>query len=214
MVPESKLDAETKFLCGLIKLQYGRQVEPKLKSLAKQVEWAKGWPEDKEAFWNAEAFMWQHKIDQEKRTLIETELKFWSAGKNLDLGCGAYSYLPSVCLDLAPKMLNLNSRCLQKVLGDLEQPLPFKNEEFDSVTAIFVLNYVQHLSSLLAEIVRVLKSNGTAIFVLSATGVRDWPQQQEVNHYAVKGWLTVLSQQFQVRSYTKKGLNFFVCRQR
>ena len=49
-------------------------------------------------------FQKQHnKISKERRLLIEQELKFLFKGKNLDLGCGAYSYFPSVGFDLSEK---------------------------------------------------------------------------------------------------------------
>ncbi|MBU0459742.1 MAG: hypothetical protein KJ771_02950, partial [Nanoarchaeota archaeon] len=68
-----KLDNESKFLSGLIELQYGQKVEKKMRGFAQEVEWAQGWPENKKAFWNAEAFMWERKISREKRELIATE---------------------------------------------------------------------------------------------------------------------------------------------
>ncbi len=100
---------ETAFFQGLLELQYGRNVEKKLRALAGKIPWARGWPDNKQAFWNAEAFMWQRKIDWEKREMIEKELSFLKTGKNLDLGCGAYSYVPgSVGLDISSEMLQLN----------------------------------------------------------------------------------------------------------
>ena len=61
------MDHETEFLCSLLELQYGQKVEEKLQHLAAHVSWAQGWPARKESFWNEEAFMWQHKIEKEKR---------------------------------------------------------------------------------------------------------------------------------------------------
>ena len=152
-----EIDAETEFFKGLIELQYGLNVEDKLGEISKNVSWARNWPEDKKSFWNAEAFMWNKKIDKEIRELIRGEVEFLSGGKNLDLGCGSYSYLKSVGFDISEKMLNFNDNCLEKVIGDLENDLPFFANNFDSVTAIFVLNYVENYTFLLQEVKRVLK---------------------------------------------------------
>ena len=83
------MDPETAFLCGLMELHYGQEVIDKLKPLSEKVLWAQGWPQDVKAFWNAEAFMWQYKIDKEKRESIGRELTFLEGGRNLDVGCGA-----------------------------------------------------------------------------------------------------------------------------
>src|SRR3989344_2039491 len=107
-------DPETQFLEGLIELQYEQDVVKDLEQVAKKVPWAKGWPQDTKAFWNAEAFMWGHKIDKEVRTVIADELKELEKGNNLDLGCGSYSYLPSVGFDLSPTMLDFNENCVKK----------------------------------------------------------------------------------------------------
>ncbi|MBI2666621.1 class I SAM-dependent methyltransferase, partial [Candidatus Woesearchaeota archaeon] len=205
-------DLETQFLCGLLELQYGEVNLQKMQKLASQVSWAKGWPRKKEAFWNAEAFLWKKKIDSEKRELIRKEIIFFMKGKNkekifekesknkekilekekmnLDLGCGAYSYLPSVGFDCSQEMLKLNEQCSRKVVGDVEKILPFADEEFSSVTAVFVLNYVENYSLLLSEIFRVLKSggNGKFVMVLAEKGVNDWQRQKEVNHFPAEKW--------------------------
>jgi len=119
---------EAEFFAGLLEWNYGQKDFSKLKNLAQKVSWAQGWPEEKKAFWNAEAFMWQRKIAKEKRALIENELQSLSlsskSGKNLDLGCGSYSYLLSVGFDFSAKMLQFNSRCTEKISGDLERKLP------------------------------------------------------------------------------------------
>lgn len=206
------MDAETRFFSGLIELQYGRKVENKLRKLASGVPWAKGWPKNKKAFWNAEAFMWRRKIDPKKREFIAEELSFLQGKKNLDLGCGGYSYFPSaVGVDLSEKMLQLNENCRKKMVGDLEKKLPFKKKEFDSVTVIFVLNYVENYPQLLSEIKRVLTDKGTVVIVLGAKGVNDWEKQQEVNNFSVEEWKDILGKSgFLVEFYEKGKVWFFV----
>lgn len=202
---------ETEFLKGLIKLNYGEDVAEELKKLASSVSWAKGWPDDKKAFWNGEAFMWSYKINKERREVIKGELSAL-LGKNLDLGCGAYSYLPSVGFDISEKMLELNDNCAEKIVGDLEKDLPFSDNSFDSVTAVFVLNYVENYKGLLAGIKRVLKDNGNFVVVLSAKKLNDWQRQKEVNSFSSKEWKKILEEYFTVKFYEKEEMWFFMCR--
>ncbi|MBI2112683.1 class I SAM-dependent methyltransferase [Candidatus Woesearchaeota archaeon] len=218
------IDVETKFMESLLEFNYGVDVTSRLKQLAKKISWAKGWPEKKTSFWNAEAFMWDHKINKEKRELVRSELSFLSNNrsikiqgtkerKNLDLGCGSYSYLPSVGFDISEKMLSFNENCRKKIQGDIEQPLPFKDEEFPSVTAVFVLNYVQNISSLLSEIYRVLKIDGYFVAVLSSKKLNDWQRQKEINSFQAKKWANITREAgFKLKFYEKENLLFLKCR--
>lgn len=207
-----QLDPETVFLSGLIELQYGQHDTKKLTKAAQKISWAQGWPDDKKAFWNAEAFMWSRKIKKEKRQLIEGELAFLSNGTNLDLGCGAYSYLPSVGFDLSEKMLQFNDNCHEKVVGDLEDLLPFPDDKFDSITAVFVFNYVNNYNLLFREIKRLLKSDGIFMMILSSKQINDWQGQKEVSQFSLKQWTEILKKSgFLVKFYEKEGLWFFKC---
>ena len=92
---EHCLDPETEFLSGLLELNYSAEIKtilPQLREAAQKVSWAQGWPECKKSFWNAEAFMWSHKIEKEKREMIRKELINFidqSSCLPLDLGCGS-----------------------------------------------------------------------------------------------------------------------------
>ena len=205
-----KIDSETDFFNGLIELQYGQEDLIEMKRIAQKVSWAKGWPVDNIAFWNAEAFMWQQKIEKEKRELIRRELVFLESGNNLDLGCGSYSYIKSVGFDFSEKMLKFNDNCSEKVVGNLEEKLPFDNFRFDSVTAVFVFNYVNNYEFLLLEVKRILKQNGDFVMVLG--NVNDWQKQKEVNSFDFVEWEKVLKKVgFNVEFYEKEGLGFFRC---
>lgn len=208
-----KMDAETEFFTGMMELHHGLQIEQKLKLVAEKVSWARGWPENTTSFWNAEAFMWKHKISKEKRDLITRELGFLIGRKNLDLGCGTHSYiLSAVGVDISEKMLLFNDNCQGKVVGNLEETLSFKKNSFDSVTAIFVLNYVQNYIGLLKEITRVLILEGVLVMVLSAAEINEWQKQKEVNSFTSKQWISVLEKTgFTVDFYEKEGLWFFKC---
>ncbi len=209
-------DAETEFYAGLIELGYGQDVQEKLCHIARKIPWAYGWPEDARAFWNAESFMWEYKISGETRKAIAEELSSlaFPGSRNLDLGCGAYSYIHSIGFDIAEKMLILNEQCKEKIVGDLEQPLPFADSSFDFVTAVFALNYVARHTQLVGEICRVLRNDGLFVMVLSSGMVNDWQRQQEQHDLSAGGWTTILQRYFSVQSYRKKGLLFWKCRKR
>ncbi len=200
---------ETKFLIGMMELHYGKSVVPALKKLSGKISWAKGWPEEKEAFWNAETFLWKRKITPETRNVIQKELVLLKKGKNLDLGCGAYSYVPSVGFDVSPKMLQYNEQCAEKVIGDIEKGLPFPDSSFDSVTAVFLLNYIHNYSLVLREVNRVLKRRGTFVMVISSGGVNDWQKQKEVTVLPLEEWKKVAQEAgFSVRATEKEKLWF------
>jgi SAM-dependent methyltransferase len=200
-------DAETEFLSGLIELGYGLDVINKLKNVSNEVDWAKNWPKDNISFWNAEAFMWNYKISKEKREIISYELD--GLDNNLDIGCGAYSYIKSVGFDFSYKMLQFNSNCLKKVQGDLNLGLPFNSGSFSSVTAIFVLNYVKNLDVLFSEVKRVLGS-GEFVVILSPN-INSWQKQKQVHTFSFLEWMEKLDSMFKVEAYEKEGLWFYRC---
>ncbi len=206
------MDAETAFFCKLMELQYGQDVVADLEKLSKNVKWAQGWPASVEAFWNGEAFMWSHKIDKNVRDVITRELLRTASKNNLDIGCGSYSYVPSVGFDISAKMLQFNQNCTRKVQGNLEQKWPFLDNEFDSITAVFVLNYVD-ADFVLKEAKRVLSKEGTFILLISGKGVNTWQKQKEVNSYSFNDWRKLLENHgLIVESYEKEHIWFFVCR--
>jgi SAM-dependent methyltransferase len=71
----------------------------------------------------------------------------------LDIGCGRNKYPGSVGLDHAP-LPGVD------VVASLEKRLPFEDAEFDAVLANQVLEHVQDMVGLMAEIHRVLKPGG------------------------------------------------------
>lgn len=207
---------EDKLLEQLLELQHGAINLSELTITANNVTWAKGYPNKKEAFWNCEAFMWQRKIDSNKRDLIKTELQKILGTKdinNLDIGSGSFCYLPSVAFDCSKKMLNFNDSAIKKVQGDLEQNWPFDDNSFSSITAIFVVNYIENLNNLLSEVKRILKKEGKFIVVISAKGVSELHQKQEKHNLTKCQWEQVFMKKFDfVDSFEKEDLWFFVCK--
>lgn len=208
---------ETEFFLRKLELDYGdERAEEGLKKISTRISWLNGWPENKKAFWNGESFMWGNKISKETREMIKEELKFLvESKKNLDLGCGSFSYVGSVGFDIAEKMLLLNSNLSEKVVGDLEKELPFEDKEFSSVTMVFILNYVENYFGLLNEVFRVLENDGKLVAVQPAEEVNSWQRQKAVNKLDFKEWKMILEKAgFEVNFYEKGKLGFFKCRKR
>lgn len=205
------MDKETEFFLKKMEFDYGDdKVVGELKEISKKISWLRGWPEEKKAFWNGEAFMWRNKISKGKREGIRKELAFLEGGRNLDLGCGSYSYITSVGLDISEKMLLLNGNLSERIGGDLEEKLPFKEGEFDSATLIFVLDYVKNYKGLLKEIWRVLKEKGVLVVAGAASEVNEWQRQKRVNNFSFKKWERLLEGAgFKVEFYEEERLGFW-----
>jgi len=73
--------------------------------------------------------------------------------KVLDLGCGRQKLAGSIGLDQYP----FNG---VDVVYDLNEPLPFRDEEFDAVFANQLLEHVENMVNLVYEIHRILKPDG------------------------------------------------------
>jgi len=209
---KNKPDPETQFLSALIRLQYGEVADAEMLKIASKVSWAKDWPQNNQSFWNAEAFMWSHKVDKQKREFIAQQLKFLSGKKNLDLGCGSYSYLLSTGIDFSTKMLDFNENLTKKINADLEKKLPIAESSFQSATAIFLLNYIKNYALLLSEIHRILTSKGIFVMMLAANGINNWQRQKQVNDFSASAWKNILEEQgFKVHSEEKERLWIFKC---
>ena len=133
---------------------------------AQKVPHYSNWPNDPQQFWNAEALSWRGRIERDVRKGIRRELAFLK-GKNLDLGCGSYSYIPnSAALDFSSEMLLINE-AQEKITANLEEPLPVAHESFDSVSMVFVANYIRNVDQLLGEAKLALKVGGKLAIVQS-----------------------------------------------
>ena len=150
---------EDEFILKLIDFQYNQTKNEEIKALAQIIPWAKGWPDNKQAFWNVETYLWQRKIPKKVKEQIKNELnniknihsKTNTTPKILDLGCGAYSYIDShTGIDFSPRMLKFNDNIENKIKFDLNKTnnsnnkIPIKDNEFNIITAIFLLNYLNN----------------------------------------------------------------------
>jgi hypothetical protein len=167
-----------------------RQLFKEAANLAKNIYGLEGWPNDAKTFWDVESYGWLLRIPKDIREFIKKDLlsRIDTKKSNLSLGCGSYPYIEnSVLVDFSENMLNSvpNEMAKEKVLHNLEdKTLPFKDNSFDSVNLVFVVDYIQNLKNLFKEIKRVLKKNGKLVIVQSKEPIDEFYRTQEVRHLA------------------------------
>ncbi|WP_319574950.1 class I SAM-dependent methyltransferase [uncultured Desulfobacter sp.] len=113
--------------------------------------------------------------------LLEVEFTKLTGKKILDLGCGngslirqiqKYNY-KSICgIDQSGEFLktakkNIDCRDTKLVQSNILEKLPFENDSFDSVFAIFVINELPLLYNMFCEINRVLAQEGCFYIVMT-----------------------------------------------
>lgn len=154
-----------------------------LKKIANKTESLKGWPEDKLVFWDVESFFWANRFNKLDREFILNKINKYISNNHLDIGCGA---LPvdskCVCMDCSKDMLDMVKN--NKIVFDFDgNKFPFGNSKFESISALFVLNYIKNLNLLLSEISRVLTEDGKLIIVQSYMPINEFHRQKEVNNH-------------------------------
>jgi len=112
----------------------------------------------------------QYKLALDFLNYVQTQGKI----KVLDLGCGLGEFadilkengLKAICVDGVDMFVkSVQQRRYECYKVDLEyQRLPFDDNEFDIVFSLDVIEHLWNTSHYLADIVRVLKPNGNAIF--------------------------------------------------
>ena len=119
----------------------------------------------------------------------------------------------SMKMDISPKMLESNENAKEKILGDIEKKLPFNSNSFDSITAIFILNYVQNLSLVLEECKRVLKRSGKLVVALSGIGIHLRHKKHQKHNLNKEEWHSIFKEHgFVVEFLIEENIWFFVCR--
>jgi SAM-dependent methyltransferase len=192
------------FLNILLQLSYVRDKQQrkklvqKAKAIASKIPEFRGWPKGKK-FWDIEALTWVVKIPRHVRQFIKRELlkRIKPSGLNLALGSGSYPYVKeSFLLDYSGKMLEkVTVKYKKKVIHDIQQiPWPFKDSSFDTITAVFVVNYLKNHKAVFKEAKRVLKPNGKIIIVQSAKSLGEFYQQAEARQYQTKDIIKALNQ--------------------
>lgn len=104
----------------------------------------------------------------------------------LDLGCGRNKFPGAIGLDFLP-LPNVD------IVADLNEKLPFDNEEFDAVYTNQVLEHIQNIIGLVYEVHRILKPGG--IFLSHVPYFRSVWAYIDVTH---------------VRCFTINSMNYFV----
>ena len=120
---------------------------------------------------------------------------------NLDIGCG---YLNR---EKGAIGLDIDAACKPNVQGDI-QDLPFKDESFDVVNAVHVLEHVPNIVKTFNEVWRVLKPNGefnvrvplfpTLGSICDPTHVRFFIPDS-FGYFCEKDWLTGLKHTFKMK---------------
>jgi len=158
------------------------KVLKELTELANSISSLKGWPEDKEKFWDVESYYWSLRFKGLDREFVIGKVNEHVGEKHLDLASGALPVNDScVCLDLSPEMLDMIRTDQEKVQFDIDsgKSFPFENCSFDSVSCVFILNYIENLDAVVSEIYRVLKEDGKFIIVQSAKPLHELHLKQE-----------------------------------
>ncbi|MBW2981868.1 class I SAM-dependent methyltransferase [Candidatus Woesearchaeota archaeon] len=188
-----------------------QQLIKKAKDLSDKIPELKGWPSDSKKFWDAEAYAWLSKIPRKIRESIKQELmKRIPSGKiNLSLGSGSYPYIEeSILLDFSAEMLKSVPPIKYKARleYDLELgKLPFKNNSFDTITMVFIIDYLKNINSVLKEVNRILKPKGKLILVNAKKPIDIWYRKHEVKQYSKDDIISLLKQAgFKVNIKEKK----------
>ena len=146
----------------------------KARKLALKIPEFKGWPKSPQVFWNVEAYGWEQRISKEVREGISKILKKKVKGKVVDLGSGSYPYVKSTLVDFSPTMLKYVPKSYKKVVADLNLDLPFKDNSFDAVIVVFLLDYLKNPSSLIKEMQRILRKGGKFYIVQGKTPLKNY----------------------------------------
>ena len=129
-------------------------------------------------------------MDSLEGNALNMILKCVEGKKVLDLGCGTgrgikhlYDFKAAEVfgVDVSEKMLEIAKKkfkTTQFVLADSEK-LPFEDESFDAVTALFLIVHIGDLRKTFDEAYRVLKKGG--IFILSNINQRKPPKLKIYN---------------------------------
>lgn len=196
------------FYANLLRLNYIRDKDDikKLvdinKRIASNIPELNGWPYDSLKFWDIESAGWNNKINEKIRDEIKKELKELK-GLNLGLGSGSYAYVKnSVFLDISFQMLKeINQK--NRIQFKIKDSLPFKSNSFDSVTMIFLLNYLETPEFIFKEIKRILKKHGKLVIIQPKFPTDDFYKFQEKKHRGLDEIKKYLSD-FKINSYEKK----------
>ena len=113
--------------------------------------------------------MYDIRYTEEQTEKYEHILGYLGRGKTLDNGCGTGLFLPklgeySVGLDLSSELLSeARSRVKQGLVQADSENLPFRNDVFDSLVSVTVIQNVPSPQAMVAESARVTKPRGPIV---------------------------------------------------
>merc|ERR1712190_343421 len=147
---------------------------------------------------------WATKYEQDVRTwgyrmpevCAETLKKYAPAGKEdtyriLDAGAGDglsgkaitdQGFKEVIGIDLSPELIKIaekNGIYKKAEVADLSKPLQYKNDEFDAMTIVGVMTYLEPDGCSLSEMCRVVKPGGLVIMTHRTDKVHKWTSVQE-----------------------------------
>ncbi|MEM5813226.1 MAG: class I SAM-dependent methyltransferase [Candidatus Aenigmatarchaeota archaeon] len=144
---------------------------------------------------------------------ISNIIKNWKKdAKILDVGCGNGALLKKLKklgfknlygIDASRRNIDKAKNKEKEIkffCGDITKKLPFRNEFFDIVIAVAILEHIldDDLSKFLNEINRVLKKNG--LFIIEV------PYRQRLNYVVCPNCLAVFEKDEHLRSFDESGL--------
>ena len=161
--------------------------------------------------------------------VILERLKALPRADVVEIGIGDGSFLRKVqdlgynCMgvDFLDENLKIARKKGLKVLNaDLNRKLPFKNESFEYVIALEVLEHVFKLENALSEIARILKKDGRAF--ISVPNCAYWRyslklllsgemppeftgEEGHVWHYSLSQWVKILERYFKIKILIAEG---------
>ena len=118
----------------------------------------------------------------------------------VDLGSGSYCRA-DVCVDINfewsnpyhipqqyDKIVAPKSKICDKVLADLNYPLPFRDNAFDKVYIVHVLEHLLCPYRTLLEVRRIMKQNGELIIVVpnAVKNLADWRDEEHIYSFTEK----------------------------
>lgn len=120
---------------------------------------------------------------EERKTLLTNALRSLSKGaKVLDAGCGSGEFAEFLKqLEFKVAGVDISQTAIKKAsmrcpetnfcVKSLEDPIPFKDAEFDAIWSTEVLEHIFDVHSALSEINRVLKDSGLFILTVPYHGI-------------------------------------------
>ena len=190
----------------------------KLKSPKELLDYYTNWTSKKQ--YNKDMIDWEYTAP--KNTV--SVLKKYAPNKNikiLDAGCGSglvgielikNGYFNVEGTDFSKSMLDLIPKDVYKniKIADLNKPLAYKDQEFDSVLCVGTFTYGHVKPLALNEFIRITKKNGLICFTVNEGVYKENGFEQKIHELEIKGsW--IIKELFMSDFIRKKNVNSWMC---